>query len=410
MTGASRGIGRGIALQLGEAGATVYITGRKLVDSQGDPTAGTLKATASEVESRGGKCIPVQCDHSNDEEISALFEKIKTEQNGRLDILVNNAYAAVQAISEYMGKPFWEQPLSMWDTVNNVGLRNHYMCTVYAAKMMVPRKSGLIVNISSAGGLAYLFNVAYGIGKEACDRMAADCAVELRKHNVAHVSIWPGPVITEHVDDMLKASQNAKQKQMFEGAESVEFTGKCIVSLAKDPNLMSKSGRILMTPELGREYNLVDVDGRVIDSMRQINWLLGRNPSTAWVQRWLPNFIKMPFWMFAFVIWRAQSTLCVSWLSFLLALWISKSPRTIRLAPIHHRRESDSLNRTTPTKALTRKLLAVFATVASAVEEQNCKDFVNSVHIIPLQIKIMAKNTTLTIRLIWTHKSAVMVN
>uniref|UniRef100_A0A8W8JRX3 Dehydrogenase/reductase SDR family member 1 n=1 Tax=Magallana gigas TaxID=29159 RepID=A0A8W8JRX3_MAGGI len=208
VTGASRGIGRGIALQLGEAGATVYITGRKLVDSQGDPTAGTLKATASEVESRGGKCIPVQCDHSKDEEIAALFEKVKTEQNGRLDILVNNAYAAVQAISEYMGKPFWEQPLSMWDTVNNVGLRNHYMCTVYAAKMMVPRKSGLIVNISSAGGLAYLFNVAYGIGKEACDRMAADCAVELRKHNVAHVSIWPGPVITEHVDDMLKASQN----------------------------------------------------------------------------------------------------------------------------------------------------------------------------------------------------------
>lgn len=299
VTGASRGIGKGIALQLGEAGATVYITGRKLTDSQGDSTTGTLTATASEVESRGGKCIPVQCDHSKDEEIAALFEKVKTEQNGRLDILVNNAYAAVQAISEYMGKPFWEQPLSMWDTVNNVGLRNHYMCTVYAAKMMVPRKSGLIVNISSAGGLAYLFNVAYGIGKEACDRMAADCAVELRKHNVAHVSIWPGPVITEHVDNMLKNSQNAKQKQLFEGAESVEFAGKCIVSLAKDPNLMSKSGRILMTPELGREYNLVDVDGRVIDSMRQINWLLGRNPSTAWVQRWLPNFIKMPFWMFA---------------------------------------------------------------------------------------------------------------
>lgn len=167
VTGASRGIGRGIALQLGEAGATVYITGRKLTDSQGDSTTGTLTATASEVESRGGKCIPVQCDHSKDEEIAALFEKVKTEQNGRLDILVNNAYAAVQAISEYMGKPFWEQPLSMWDTVNNVGLRNHYMCTVYAAKMMVPRKSGLIVNISSAGGLAYLFNVAYGIGKEA---------------------------------------------------------------------------------------------------------------------------------------------------------------------------------------------------------------------------------------------------
>ncbi|XP_022339592.2 dehydrogenase/reductase SDR family member 1-like [Crassostrea virginica] len=299
VTGASRGIGRGIALQLGAAGATIYITGRKLKASQGESEVGTLTATATEVESRGGKCIPVQCDHSKDEDVAALFERVKAEQNGQLDILVNNAYAAVQAISNYMGKPFWEQPLSMWDTVNNVGLRNHYICTIHAAKLMVPRKTGLIVNISSAGGLAYLFNVPYGIGKEACDRMAADCAVELRKHNVAHVSIWPGPVMTEHVDQVLKTSNNAKQIQLFEGAESVEFAGKCIVSLAKDPNLMSKSGKVLMTPELGREYDLKDVDGRVINSMRQINWLLGRNPNTAWLQRWLPNFIKMPFWMFA---------------------------------------------------------------------------------------------------------------
>ncbi|XP_048756190.1 dehydrogenase/reductase SDR family member 1-like isoform X2 [Ostrea edulis] len=251
------------------------------------------------IESRGGKCIPVQCDHSKDEDVAALFERVKTEQNGRLDLLVNNAYAAVNAISENLGKPFWEQPLSIWDTVNNVGLRNHYMCTVHAAKIMVPQKHGLIVNVSSAGGLSYLFNVAYGIGKEACDRMAADCAVELRKHNVAFVSLWPGPVMTEHVDQVLQTSKSEKQKQLFDGAESVEFAGKCIVALAKDTNIMSKSGRILMTPELGLEYNLRDVDGRVINSMRQINWILGRNPNTAWVQKWLPNFIRLPFWMFA---------------------------------------------------------------------------------------------------------------
>ncbi|XP_062578618.1 dehydrogenase/reductase SDR family member 1-like [Saccostrea cucullata] len=299
VTGASRGIGKGIALQLGEAGATVYITGRTLAARPGDPLGGSLTETASEIESRGGKCIPVQCDHSKDEDIAAFFERVKSEQNGRLDVLVNNAYAAVNAISENMGKPFWEQPLSIWDTVNNVGLRNHYICTVLAAKMMVPRKQGLIVNISSAGGLAYLFNVAYGIGKEALDRMAADCGVELRKHNVAVVSLWPGPVMTEHVDQMLQTSTSARQKKMFEGAESVEYAGKCIVALANDPNVMSKSGKVLMTPELGQEYNLRDIDGRVIDSMRQINWLMARNPNTAWMQRWLPNFLRMPYWMFA---------------------------------------------------------------------------------------------------------------
>ncbi|XP_062578611.1 dehydrogenase/reductase SDR family member 1-like isoform X2 [Saccostrea cucullata] len=258
VTGASRGIGRGIALQLGEAGATVYITGRTLVARPGDPLGGSLTETASEIESRGGKCIPVQCDHSKDEEIAAFFERVKSEQNGRLDVLVNNAYAAVNAITEIREKPFWEQPLSIWDTVNNVGLRNHYICTVYAAKMMVPRKQGLIVNISSAGGLAYIFNVAYGIGKEA-----------------------------------------AQQKKMFERAETVEYAGKCIVALANDPNVMSKSGKVLMTPELGQEYNLRDIDGRVIDSMRRFNWLVARNPNTAWMQRWLPNFLRMPYWMFA---------------------------------------------------------------------------------------------------------------
>ncbi|KAJ8302552.1 hypothetical protein KUTeg_018948, partial [Tegillarca granosa] len=180
VTGATRGIGKGIALQLGEAGATVYITGRTLTAKPNDPVGGSLKDTAKEIENRGGTCIPVQCDHSKDGDIQKLFDTVKREQNGQLDVLVNNAYAAVNAIAENMGKPFWEQPASMWDTVNNVGLRNHYMCSVEAAKLMVPRKKGLI-----------------------CDRMAADCAFELKKHNVTFISLWPGAVRTENLVHLL---------------------------------------------------------------------------------------------------------------------------------------------------------------------------------------------------------------
>ncbi|XP_071493045.1 uncharacterized protein [Diadema antillarum] len=200
VTGATRGIGKGIALQLGGAGATVYITGRTLRVNEGS-IRGSLEETAKEVAERGGKCIPIQCDHAHETEVEAVFERIKREQNGRLDILVNNAFSAVHAITQVSGTPFWEQPTQMWDEVNNVGLRNHYVCTVHAAKLMVPAKQGLIVNISSIGAIRYHVNVLYGVGKAAVDKMAFDCAHELKEHNVTVVSLWPGAVRTEYVED-----------------------------------------------------------------------------------------------------------------------------------------------------------------------------------------------------------------
>ena len=139
-------------------------------------------------------------DHSDDEQVIKLFERIKTENKGRLDVLINNAYAGVEFIGRQSGKKFFvADPAEQWDCINGVGLRNHFLCTVYASRMMVEKKDGLIVNISSPGGLKYLFNVAYGIGKAACDRMAADCAHELKDDNVAMVSLWPGPVKTEYI-------------------------------------------------------------------------------------------------------------------------------------------------------------------------------------------------------------------
>ena len=209
VTGASKGIGRGIAVQLGQAGATVYITGRS-VDK--------LQECAQEIEKRGGKAVAVAVDHSKDDEVKELFERVKTENDGRLDVLVNNAYAGVDMISRNAGKKFWvEDPINQWDCINGVGLRNHFICTTYAARMMVERKDGLIVNVSSFGGLRYLFNVCYGIGKAAKDRMAADCAHELRKSNVTMISLWPGPVKTEYIqENILKADAGTKSKD-FQG-------------------------------------------------------------------------------------------------------------------------------------------------------------------------------------------------
>merc|ERR1739844_645650 len=193
VTGASKGIGRGIAVQLGSAGATVYITGR---------SKDKLEECAAEIKSRGGKAIPVTVDHSNDVEVAALFERIKEENNGTLDILVNNAYAGVDMIGKKSGKKFYvEDPSKQWDWINGVGLRNHFLCTVYASRIMAKRNDGLIVNISSPGGLKYLFNVCYGVGKTAVDRMAADCAVELKDHNITVISLWPGPVKTEYIKE-----------------------------------------------------------------------------------------------------------------------------------------------------------------------------------------------------------------
>lgn len=299
VTGASRGIGKGIALMLAKAGATVYITGRTLDAAQGQQ--GSLRQTAEEIDQEGsGRCIPVKCDHGNDKEVKQLFEKVGQEQNGRLDVLVNNAYKGVKAIFENAGKPFYEQPVKMWDEVNDVGLRSSYVAAWHAAKMMVPAKQGLIVNVSSFGGLRYLFNVAYGVGKAATDRMAADMAVELRKQNVACVSLWPGAVKTELVTDMIldkadQGGQESKAAKLFQDAEDVTFAGKAVAWLAADANVMKKSGRILIVAELAREYGFKDVGGVQHLSFRQVKYYLERfYPSVAWM---MPEFVYVPAWL-----------------------------------------------------------------------------------------------------------------
>merc|ERR1712223_968489 len=288
VTGASKGIGRGIAVQLGQAGATVYITGRS-VDK--------LQECAQEIEKRGGKAVPVATDHSKDDDVKALFERVKSENDGRLDILVNNAFAGVNMIAQNTGKDFWiEDPVNQWDCINGVGLRNHFICTTYAARMMVEHKDGLIVNLSSVGGLQYLFNVCYGVGKAAKDRMAADCAHELKKNNVTMISLWPGPVKTEYIEENVLQEggfmNRPKSVDIFKDAESVEFAGKAIVKLAEDPKRISKTGKILWVSDLAQEYGFKDDDGEIHDSRCLKNIL--KATGYTWLPNLIPKFIRVP--------------------------------------------------------------------------------------------------------------------
>jgi len=290
VTGATRGIGKGIALQLAQAGATIYITGR---------SQATLNNVLNELKERGApKAYAIQVDHSKDDEVERLFKAIKDEQNGQLDVLVNNAYAAVGFMIENEKTPIFKlHPTESWDLINNVGLRNHYVCTSWASRMMVERRSGLIVNISSFGGLTFLHNTPYGIGKAAVDRMAADCAVDLRKHNVSMVSLWPGPVKTETMlkgmNDHDNPDRAAAMTKLFGPGETPEFTGKAVVHMAGDPDIMKKTGRIQMTINLAHEYNFTEDDGTYPVDVLSIKYLLHMTRHT-WLAAITPGFLRVP--------------------------------------------------------------------------------------------------------------------
>jgi NAD(P)-dependent dehydrogenase (short-subunit alcohol dehydrogenase family) len=265
VTGASRGIGRGISLALAEQGATVYVTGRT-VTLGSCSLPGTVGETAEEVNHRGGKGVAVQVDHGKDEQVAALFEQIRREQ-GRLDILVNNAFQLPEDLIE--PRPFWEKPLSNLEMFE-VGLRSNFIAAWHAAKFMVPQRSGLIVAISGYVGVTYTYGVVFGTCKSGVDRMARDMAVELKPHNVASLSLWLGLTFTERAERNLSRNPAMKSQTVTDPniGSSVEFPGRVIVALAKDPNIMQRSGGTFIGAEIAREYGVTDIDGNVPPSLR----------------------------------------------------------------------------------------------------------------------------------------------
>lgn len=241
VTGASRGVGKGVALGLAEAGATVYATGRTV---------------AKEAFATDGTVIPVRCDHLHDSEVEAVFRQITDEQD-RLDILVNNVWGGYENMVEN-GEftwmlPFWQQPLWRWDAMFAAGVRAHYVAGAHAARIMVAQQSGLIVNISFWAAQKHIGNVAYGVSKAATDKMTADMAHELREHNVAAVSLYPGLVRTEKV-------MEAAAFLDMSNSESPQFIGRAVAALAADSNIMQKSGQTLVAAGVAQEYGFADID------------------------------------------------------------------------------------------------------------------------------------------------------
>jgi NAD(P)-dependent dehydrogenase (short-subunit alcohol dehydrogenase family) len=266
VTGASRGIGKGIAVALAEASATVYVTGRT-VNAGGNPLPGTVGETAAECVRRGGKGIAVQVDHADDDQVAALFERVAREQ-GRLDILVNNAFALPEDLTE--PGSFWEKPLSNWEMVD-VGVRSNFVAAWHAAKIMTPQESGLIVAISGYVGVTYTYGVVFGTCKSAVDRMARDMAIELKPHGVASLSLWQGLTFTERAERNIANNPAMKASIVTNPLIgcSPEFPGRVIVALASDPNVMARSGGTYISAEVAQDYGITDVDGKIIPSLRE---------------------------------------------------------------------------------------------------------------------------------------------
>lgn len=262
VTGASRGAGKGIALALGAEGATVYVTGRSR--KEGDAALpGTVYATAEAVTKAGGKGIAVAVDHADDAQVKRLFEQVRQEQ-GRLDILVNNATVIHDTLIEKGG--FWEKPLEQVDILD-VGLRSGYVASWYAAPLMVAQKRGLIAFTSSFGASCYMHGPAYGAQKVGVDKFAKDMAVDLCKYGVAAVSIWMGMLKTDRTRRVMDADA-AKYAGFWDIAENPEFTGHLISAIYRDPKRMDKSGQVIIGAELALEYGLKDIDGKQPPSHR----------------------------------------------------------------------------------------------------------------------------------------------
>lgn len=264
VTGAGRSVGKGIALALGSHGWTVYVTARGEVGADGP-----LDETARCVTERGGRGIAVQCDHRDDAQIATLFARIADEQDGRLDLLVNNVWAAPKGFAGFTEK-FWQRPFSDWDTLIGVGLRAHYVACVHAAQLMVPRGTGLIVNISSFGTRGHLHSVLYGMSKAGLDKMAADMAVELKGTGVSALSLWPGLVKNEVMQGFMDRGLDNFQGFPLANAETPEFIGRVIAALADDPDVGARSGHTLITAETALDYGVTDIEGNQPDSHRAL--------------------------------------------------------------------------------------------------------------------------------------------
>jgi dehydrogenase/reductase SDR family member 1 len=241
VTGGTKGVGRGVAVALAQAGARVFATGR----------------SADETAPSDDSITRLRCDHRDDAAVDAVFARVLSEA-GAIDILVNNVWGGYDDMMENgeftWPKPFWEQPLWRWDAMFHAGVRAHYRASQLAARAMVARQRGLIVNISHWAAQKHIGNVAYGVSKAATDKLTSDTAFELKPHGVAVVSLYPGMVRTEKV-------MEAAQWLDLSNSESPEFIGRAVAALAGDRDVLRHTGQVLVAAALAKDYGFADVDG-----------------------------------------------------------------------------------------------------------------------------------------------------
>jgi dehydrogenase/reductase SDR family protein 1 len=276
VTGGTRSVGEGIATALARAGATVYITG-----------SSTPQETALKIaeETGNARVYGHTLDHADDAATQAFFERLNQEQDGRLDILVNNAIAAARHVltDDYDANArFFERPIGIWDSVHRVGLRSAWLMAWHAAPMMVARKSGLIVNISSFGGVEHYLDTSHNIGKTGLDRFSFDAGQELKPDGVAVVSLYPGLVLTERVLQLYGEKVRGSKAK-----ETPEFIGRAVIAMKQDPALLDKTGKVVMAFELAEEYGYTDIDGNLPNDpvMKALRETMSRPPD-RWVKDW----------------------------------------------------------------------------------------------------------------------------
>lgn len=276
VTGGTRSVGEGIATALARAGCTIYVTGtstpeeaaRRISDETGNPNV-----------------VGVKLDHLDDMATADFFQRFEAERGGRLDILVNNAIGAAQYVLTEDYDPharFFERPIGIWDSVHRIGLRSAWLMAWHAAPLMVARQSGLIVNISSFGGVEHYLDTSHNIGKTGLDRFSFDAGQELKPDGVAVVSLYPGLVLTERVLQLYGDKvRHSKAK------ETPEFVGRAVVALKQDPDLMAKTGKVVLACELAEEYGYTDIDGKTPRDpvMKKLRETMSKPPD-RWVKDW----------------------------------------------------------------------------------------------------------------------------
>jgi len=276
VTGASRGAGRGIALELGAAGATVYVSARstrarpengayaKILSLSGLSTMpGDIDATAEAVTQLGGRGIAVRCDHADEDDVRSLFDRVRAEA-GRLDVLVNNAWGGHETFDGVFEAPFWRQPLAHWDSMMNRGVRCHLLAARAAAPWLAEQRRGLIVATTFWDRDRYARgNLYYDLAKAAITRLAFGIAEELRGHGVASLAVSPGWMRTELVLAGHRTDEaHWTERPELARTESPRYLGRAVAALAADPDVLGRSGRVWRVADLASEYGFTDVDGR----------------------------------------------------------------------------------------------------------------------------------------------------